>query len=122
MTRLTVLASTAALLAASALARPDFPDRIPNGRASQDAGSGLTCEPLGHEGCVAGAARNQFGLDFKDVGNFKWTKELCEMDSDGDGVTNGYVNFGPIMARGQPCALRRPLTPADVDRPVCVNL
>jgi hypothetical protein len=93
MTRLALLASTVALLAASALARPTTPDKIPNGRASKDPASGLTCLALGHEGCVPGAARNQFGLDFKDIGNFTWTKELCETDSDGDGVTNGFVNL-----------------------------
>jgi len=31
---------------------------------------------------------NQFGLDFKNEG-FQWTRELCHMDSDGDGLTNG---------------------------------
>lgn len=32
--------------------------------------------------------RNQFGKDFAAAGH-EWTKELCEKDSDGDGLTNG---------------------------------
>ena len=35
-----------------------------------------------------GFPRNPFGLDFAKHG-FKWTAELCERDSDGDGLTNG---------------------------------
>jgi len=33
-------------------------------------------------------ARNPFGVDFKNE-NFKWTVNLCRMDSDNDGRTNG---------------------------------
>lgn len=66
----------------SVFARPDFPNRIPNGRNVPG------CEHLGHEGCVSGAARNQFGVDFEAAG-FAWTPEFCGKDSDGDGVTNG---------------------------------
>lgn len=71
-----------------ASARPNFPDLLPNGRASESGASGLTCLYLGHNDCIAGAPRNQFGLDFEAAG-YQWTKELCEKDSDGDGVTNG---------------------------------
>jgi hypothetical protein len=78
----------AALAATSAFAYPDFQQVIPNGRAAKDSKSGITCEALGHEGCVQGAARNAFGLAFKKSGT-KWTKELCMADSDGDGLTNG---------------------------------
>lgn len=45
-------------------------------------------ERLGHIDCSPGAPPNPFGLDFKAAGLF-WTKELCEKDSDGDGLTNG---------------------------------
>ena len=31
---------------------------------------------------------NPFGEDFDDE-KYKWTKKLCEEDSDGDGFTNG---------------------------------
>jgi fatty-acid desaturase len=40
--------------------------------------------PSGKEGFL----RNPFGLDFAKHG-FRWTPELCERDSDGDGLTNG---------------------------------
>jgi Hint module len=43
----------------------------------------------------------QFGLDFKSVGNLQWNKAFCEMDSDGDGVTNGEE-------LGDPCCLWTP--------------
>lgn len=77
------------LLAAVARARPEYPARIPNGAAgAPGASTGITCEHLGHVGCMAGAPRNQFGLDFAAAGR-RWTKELCRKDSDGDGVTNG---------------------------------
>lgn len=70
-------------------ARPEFKQLIPNGEdAFQNPDSGITCEYLGHENCEEGAPRNPFGLDFKEQG-LQWTKELCEMDSDEDGLTNG---------------------------------
>lgn len=74
--------------------------RIPNGDASNRGGSGITCAQLGHNGCVSGAPRNKFGLDFKAAG-LKWTKALCKKDSDGDGVTNGEE-------LGDPCCVWRP--------------
>ena len=36
-----------------------------------------------------GGARNVFGKAFQDAG-FKWSKELCQADSDGDGQSNGF--------------------------------
>ena len=39
---------------------------------------------MGH----GGEARSSFGSDFGQQGR-KWTRSLCEMDSDGDGVSNG---------------------------------
>lgn len=67
---------------------------IPNGYAHERSDSGITCARLGHFACFLGR-NNQFGLDFKAAGN-KWTRELCEMDSDGDGLTNG-------QELGDPC-------------------
>lgn len=86
-----------ALLAASAAAFPMFLDLIPNGRAAERPGSGITCLYFGHQQCIAGAIRNAFGLDFKAQG-LQWTKELCETDSDGDGLTNG-------QELGDPCCV-----------------
>lgn len=70
-------------------AKPQFLLRIPNGALAGDPTAGIGCLPVGHIGCKPGAPRNAFGLDFDDVG-YMWTKELCMMDSDGDGMTNGH--------------------------------
>ena len=43
---------------------------------------------IGHINFRGHGALNQFGKDFVLAGR-KWTRELCEMDSDGDGRTNG---------------------------------
>lgn len=68
---------------------PEFRDRIPNGRSVPNPGiPGSVWAGVGHEAVGGGGARNPFGLDFAQAG-FQWTKELCEMDSDGDGRSNG---------------------------------
>ena len=43
---------------------------------------------VGHSRMFGGGPTNSFGRDFGKAG-FKWTKELCQKDSDGDGKTNG---------------------------------
>jgi hypothetical protein len=43
---------------------------------------------LGHANPMGGGSLNSFGKDFR-AHKYKWTKELCELDSDGDGKTNG---------------------------------
>ncbi|XP_071097641.1 peptidyl-glycine alpha-amidating monooxygenase-like [Haliotis cracherodii] len=65
-----------------------FQDRIPNGDSVPH-----PCKPnyiwkgVGHMRAVGGGSKNPFGLDFA---RYKqWTFELCMMDSDGDGLTNG---------------------------------
>ncbi|TMW56964.1 hypothetical protein Poli38472_002889 [Pythium oligandrum] len=70
-------------------AKPQFVKRIPNG----DKVDGVAA--LGHVDPDGGGERNAFGLAFDDAG-FAWTKELCQMDSDGDGQTNG-------QELGDPC-------------------
>mmetsp|Transcript_13912 Transcript_13912/g.30292 ORF Transcript_13912/g.30292 Transcript_13912/m.30292 type:complete len:205 (+) Transcript_13912:258-872(+) len=54
-------------------------DKIPGERRPMASGH---VSPQGH------GARNQFGEDFQAAG-LKWTPELCQKDSDGDGRTNG---------------------------------
>lgn len=54
---------------------------------------------VGHFLARGKGARNVFGKDFKAQG-YKWTEELCKMDSDGDGFTNGEE-------LGDPCCLWR---------------
>lgn len=83
-----------------ASARPLYRNEIPNGKASERPGSGITCKYLGHQDCEAGTPRNQFGNDFEEAG-LKWTKEFCEKDSDGDGLTNGEE-------LGDPCCIWTP--------------
>jgi len=43
---------------------------------------------VGHLRSMGGGERNPFGKDFSQAGR-QWTKALCELDSDGDGKTNG---------------------------------
>ncbi|KAG7397261.1 hypothetical protein PHYBOEH_001073 [Phytophthora boehmeriae] len=63
--------------------------RVPNG----DKVPGVTA--LGHVDPVLAGPMNEFGMDMIDA-DFKWTKELCMKDSDGDGQTNG-------QELGDPC-------------------
>lgn len=56
------------------------------------------CEGVGHQSCVGGSLPlNPFGEDLRKHKN-QWTKELCQADSDGDGLTNG-------QELGDPCCL-----------------
>ncbi|KAL3870617.1 hypothetical protein ACJMK2_038665 [Sinanodonta woodiana] len=43
---------------------------------------------VGHTNALGGGERNPFGLVFHTAG-MQWTKVLCQLDSDGDGKTNG---------------------------------
>ncbi|RLN55425.1 hypothetical protein BBJ29_002651 [Phytophthora kernoviae] len=63
--------------------------RVPNG----DKVPGVTA--LGHVDPVLAGPMNEFGMDMIDA-DFKWTKQLCMKDSDGDGQTNG-------QELGDPC-------------------
>ncbi|ETW03177.1 hypothetical protein H310_05594 [Aphanomyces invadans] len=69
-------------LAAQAVAFPSFVAQVPNG--DKVAGVGA----IGHVNPAGGGARNAFGQAFARAGT-KWTPELCQADSDGDGATNG---------------------------------
>lgn len=87
------------LLIALVNARPEFRAELPNALATEK--DGLKCAQLGHTMCVPGKLTvNKFGADFKAAG-YKWTKEFCEMDSDGDGVSNG-------AELGDPCCIFAP--------------
>jgi len=62
---------------------------IPNGQQVPH-----PCKPnfiwhgVGHQNPGGGGERNPFGQDFARLGH-KWSAELCQLDSDGDGLTNG---------------------------------
>ena len=60
----------------------DYQTKIPNG-------NGVAGWPgVGHLDKSGGGNRNAFGNDFAAAGH-SWTQDLCEKDSDGDGLTNG---------------------------------
>ncbi|KAL5021079.1 hypothetical protein ScPMuIL_000234 [Solemya velum] len=64
--------------------------RIPNGNRVPDpcGGEGDIWSHVGHIENSRKGDINQFGKDFSDA-DHTWTTVLCELDSDGDGVTNG---------------------------------
>merc|ERR1719199_1136780 len=70
------------------------PPNAPGCRASVDSSintdhAPTLCYGVGHHTCAGGdMPLNVFGEDLKKAG-YKWTRELCEKDSDGDGFTNG---------------------------------
>ncbi|XP_050408479.1 uncharacterized protein LOC130010327 [Patella vulgata] len=80
-----ILATTVACVSGYA----GYQERIPNGGNVPH-----SCKPnylwkgVGHLNQAGGGDRNQFGKDFAQAGH-QWTVELCEKDSDGDGMSNG---------------------------------
>ncbi|OQR80717.1 hypothetical protein ACHHYP_17258 [Achlya hypogyna] len=65
-----------------AVAYSEFRYKIPNGFEV----SGVPA--VGHSSKFGGGEYSQFGVDFMEAG-YRWTPELCALDSDGDGATNG---------------------------------
>lgn len=107
-----IFAALCAALVRCSVAFPSYGLRVPNGRRVQcpegvggcSDGEGFLCQPssvcngLGHGNCAGGTLPlNPFGQALVD-NDFIWTKELCEGDSDGDGLTNGEE-------LGDPCCL-----------------
>ncbi|ETW08549.1 hypothetical protein H310_01108 [Aphanomyces invadans] len=74
----------AAVVAMSAQAYDIYRLRIPNGLTTTVDG----VSAVGHVNKFGSGRSTSFGRDFERLGG-KWTKELCEKDSDGDGATNG---------------------------------
>jgi hypothetical protein len=72
----------------AAEARPSYKYRIPNAELVRDV-SGVLTPAVGHvRGQIGGGKVNAFGRDFWRLGE-AWTRELCDLDSDGDGLSNG---------------------------------
>ncbi|BFZ05651.1 hypothetical protein BsWGS_08690 [Bradybaena similaris] len=66
-----------------------FQDLIPNGASVIDPCTGQAAwSGVGHKTREGRTDRNPFGHDFSAHGKL-WSKELCLLDSDGDGLTNG---------------------------------
>eukprot|EP00759_Apiculatamorpha_spiralis_P043399 PhF_6_TR40803/c0_g1_i1/m.61659 len=64
------------------MSRSTYVALIPNG----DTLPGISA--MGHINPSGGGTLNPFGLDFANAGR-QWTSSLCQLDSDGDGFTNG---------------------------------
>ncbi|XP_070176429.1 dopamine beta-hydroxylase-like [Littorina saxatilis] len=77
------------LLARPALAFYYYQTRLPNGQqVPHPCKANYIWHGVGHRSPTGGGARNPFGQHFETHGH-KWTAELCWLDSDGDGLTNG---------------------------------
>ncbi|XP_059175935.1 tyramine beta-hydroxylase-like [Physella acuta] len=91
------------LMAGSSRAYFSFQKELPNGNnVIHPCKVNYRWPGVGHENPYGGGARNPFGEAFKNSG-YKWTKELCSQDSDGDGRTNGQELGDPscIWAPGE---------------------
>ena len=68
---------------------PQYRDELPNGyNVMNPCNHSEIWNGVGHENKLGGGPRNPFGLAFA-ANNHKYDATLCEMDSDGDGRTNG---------------------------------
>ncbi|XP_046567536.1 DBH-like monooxygenase protein 1 [Haliotis rubra] len=67
----------------------EYRKRLPNGeRVPHPCRANFYWHGVGHINALGGGNRNDFGKDFASQGHM-WTQELCRLDSDGDGMTNG---------------------------------
>ena len=81
---------------AAVLGHAQYMNLIPNGH-NLGGGGALAWHAVGHvspdprhhvDYLLGGFGRNMFGTDFR-AAKYQWTKQLCQLDSDGDGATNG---------------------------------
>ncbi|XP_067661008.1 uncharacterized protein [Haliotis asinina] len=76
------------LLVATTSAYRFYQDEIPNGdRVPHPCKPNYLWWGVGHDNPLGGGPKNPFGRDFAQY--HSWTEELCRLDSDGDGMTNG---------------------------------
>ncbi|XP_065833068.1 dopamine beta-hydroxylase-like [Oscarella lobularis] len=98
----TVVSLLAALLysSASTVAYRMFQNKIPSGDqvrhpCHHDDELNKPWQGVGHTSSLGGTSLNAFGRRFAAEG-YKWTKALCEEDSDGDGRSNGVELNDPL--------------------------
>ena len=65
---------------------------IPNSNMVLDC-NGQAFDAIGHASRLGGGARNPFGQDYERLRN--WA-DICDLDSDGDGMTNGEELGDPL--------------------------
>ncbi|OQS02495.1 hypothetical protein THRCLA_05132 [Thraustotheca clavata] len=85
-------------------AKPQFVALLPNG------GNVPGVNALGHVDPAGGGSRNNFGKDFSSNG-LSWNKALCQLDSDGDGATNGEELLDPCCTWSNGATLASTATP-----------
>ncbi|XP_033727124.1 uncharacterized protein LOC117316569 isoform X2 [Pecten maximus] len=96
-----------------------FQDEIPNGAAvPHPCKTNFIWWGVGHLNPRGGGSVNPFGEDFKNAG-MKWTRALCEMDSDGDGETNGQELGDPdcVWTKGSVAAVTKDISHPGVCTP-----
>ncbi|XP_060064280.1 DBH-like monooxygenase protein 1 homolog [Ylistrum balloti] len=84
-----------------------FQDEIPNGDiVPHPCKINHIWRGVGHMNPLGGGSINPFGEDFRKAG-MKWNKDLCQMDSDGDGKTNGEELGDPdcVWTKGRAAAV-----------------
>ena len=107
---LTVIILFGCLVQANAFS--SFQDKIPNGnKIPHPCKQNTIWHGVGHLNQFGGGKRNPFGLAFKNAG-FRWTKALCQADSDQDGKTNGEelgkLNHFPGRETRIPATVHKP--------------
>ncbi|KAL3870847.1 hypothetical protein ACJMK2_038884 [Sinanodonta woodiana] len=104
-----------------------FQDAIPNGKNVRNPCDGdIVWNGVGHKNQGGGGNRNPFGTDFEANGKV-WSRELCQLDSDGDGMLNGQElgdptctwKFGQIPERV--INISHPGICEPLDSPACVE-
>ncbi|EQC29634.1 hypothetical protein SDRG_12638 [Saprolegnia diclina VS20] len=80
---------TTALALSTVVARPAYVIRLPNGGNVPGVPALGHADPDGRDRSL-----NAFGNAFSKYGS-SWTKTLCQLDSDGDGATNGEELLDP---------------------------
>ncbi|EQC29633.1 hypothetical protein SDRG_12637 [Saprolegnia diclina VS20] len=95
---------TLALVVAGVAARSQYVIRLPNGANVPGVSA------LGHTNPNGDGSVNKFGNDFSATGG-GWTKTLCQLDSDGDGATNGEELLDPCCTWTQGGSLTSTYTP-----------